>query len=200
MKRKTYIFGALLTLLVLTACQGGKTTAGTLLHRYILIPKGEEGDKTVAMLAYSLHNGSFSQPCGNPMACKSILGYSANNLNRELFKSMQGVIVCSKYNKVHSWWYNLMGFWLGVIHWRGSRLGNWGFKAKRLFHIRAWWAQQLRSTVIHLIQLSKYVYWGSPSSLATCFFSRLSLNRQNNLESVPKETTSKVFHTGGRAG
>ena len=102
MKRKTYIFGALLTLLVLTACQGGKTTAGTLLHRYILIPKGEEGDKTVAMLAYSLHNGSFSQPCGNPMACKSILGYSANNLNRELFKSMQGLIVCSKYNKVHS--------------------------------------------------------------------------------------------------
>lgn len=152
MKRKTYIFGALLTLLVLTACQGGKTTAGeaeegdtlkmkyaklltivkhgesedasgngegadyqydeaivanpwkagTLLHRYIQIPKGEEGDKTVAMLAYSLHNGSFSQPCGNPMACKSILGYSANNLNRELFKSMQGVIVCSKYNKVHS--------------------------------------------------------------------------------------------------
>ena len=76
--------------------------AGTMLHRYILIPKGEEGDKTVAMLAYSLHNGSFSQPCGNPMACKSILGYSANNLNRELFKSMQGVIVCSKYNKVHS--------------------------------------------------------------------------------------------------
>ena len=51
--------------------------AQTLLHRYILIPKGEEGDKTVAMLAYSLHNGSFSQPCGNPMACKSILGYSA---------------------------------------------------------------------------------------------------------------------------
>ena len=25
--------------------------AGTMLHRYILIPKGEEGDKTVAMLA-----------------------------------------------------------------------------------------------------------------------------------------------------
>ena len=25
--------------------------AGTLLHRYILIPKGKEGDKTVAMLA-----------------------------------------------------------------------------------------------------------------------------------------------------
>ena len=103
MNRKIYIFGALLALLVLTACQGGKTTAGeaeegdtlkmeyaklltivkhgekgtasldkdaesteyqyaevnvenpwkagTLLHRYILIPKGEEGDKTVAMLA-----------------------------------------------------------------------------------------------------------------------------------------------------
>ena len=103
MNRKKYIFGALLALLVLTACQGGKTTAGeaeegdtlkmeyaklltivkhgekgtasldedaesaeyqyaevnvenpwktgTLLHRYILIPKGEEGDKTVAMLA-----------------------------------------------------------------------------------------------------------------------------------------------------
>ena len=77
-----------------------------------------------AMLAYSLHNGSFSQSCGNPMACKSTLGYSANNLNRELFKSMQGVIVCSKYNKVHSWWYNLIGFWLGVIQWRGRRFGN----------------------------------------------------------------------------
>ena len=103
MNRKIYIFGALLTLLVLTACQGGKTTAGeaeggdtlkmkyaklltivkhgekgdasldkdaedadyqyaevnvvnpwkagTLLHRYILIPKGKEGDETVAMLA-----------------------------------------------------------------------------------------------------------------------------------------------------
>ena len=103
MNRKIYIFGALLALLVLTACQGGKTTAGeaeegdtlkmkyaklltivkygekgtassdkdaedaeyqyaevnvanpwkagTLLHRYILIPKGEEGDKTVTRLA-----------------------------------------------------------------------------------------------------------------------------------------------------
>ena len=103
MNRKKYIYGALLTLLVLTACQGGKTTAGeaeegdtlkmeyaklltivkhgekgdasldkdaedadyqyaevnvanpwkagTLLHRYILIPKGKEGDETVARLA-----------------------------------------------------------------------------------------------------------------------------------------------------
>lgn len=103
MNRKKYIYGALLALLVQTACQGGKTTAGeaeegdtlkmeyaklltivkhgekgtasldedaesaeyqyaevnvanpwkagTLLHRYILIPKGEVGDKTVAMLA-----------------------------------------------------------------------------------------------------------------------------------------------------
>ena len=103
MNRKKYIYGVLLALLVLTACQGGKTMAGeaeegdtlkmeyaklltivkhgekgtasldedaesaeyqyaevnvanpwkagTLLHRYILIPKGEEGDKTVAMLA-----------------------------------------------------------------------------------------------------------------------------------------------------
>lgn len=103
MNRNIYIFGALLALLVLTACQGGKTTAGeaeegdtlkmkyaklltivkygekgtasldkdaedaeyqyaevnvanpwkagTLLHRYILIPKGKEGDKTVTRLA-----------------------------------------------------------------------------------------------------------------------------------------------------
>ena len=107
MNRKKYIFGALLTLLVLTACQGGKTTAGeaeegdtlkmkyaklltivkhgegedapgtaeeadyqyaeaivanpwkagTLLHRYILIPKGEEGDKTVARLALQRTSG-----------------------------------------------------------------------------------------------------------------------------------------------
>ena len=109
MNRKIYIFGALLTLLVLTACQGGKTTAGeaeegdtlkmeyaklltivkhgekgtasldedaesaeyqyaevnvanpwkagTLLHRYILIPKGEEGDKTVARLALQRTSG-----------------------------------------------------------------------------------------------------------------------------------------------
>ena len=110
MNRKIYIFGALLALLVLTACQGGKTTAGeaeegdtlkmkyaklltivkygekgtassdkdaedaeyqyaevnvanpwkagTLLHRYILIPKGEEGDKTVAMLARRRSTGA----------------------------------------------------------------------------------------------------------------------------------------------
>ena len=109
MKRKTYIFGALLALLVLTACQGGKTTAGeaeegdtlkmeyaklltivkhgekgtasldedaesaeyqyaevnvanpwkagTLLHRYILIPKGKEGDETVARLALQRTSG-----------------------------------------------------------------------------------------------------------------------------------------------
>ena len=109
MNRKIYIFGALLTLLVLTACQGGKTTAGeaeegdtlkmeyaklltivkhgekgtasldkdaedaeyqyaevnvanpwkagTLLHRYILIPKGEEGDETVARLALQRTSG-----------------------------------------------------------------------------------------------------------------------------------------------
>ena len=110
MNRNIYIFGALLALLVLTACQGGKTTAGeaeegdtlkmkyaklltivkygekgtasldkdaedaeyqyaevnvanpwkagTLLHRYILIPKGEEGDKTVAMLAKRRSTGA----------------------------------------------------------------------------------------------------------------------------------------------
>ena len=109
MNRKKYIYGALLALLVLTACQGGKTTAGeaeegdtlkmeyaklltivkhgekgtasldedaesaeyqyaevnvanpwkvgTLLHRYILIPKGEEGDKTVARLALQRTSG-----------------------------------------------------------------------------------------------------------------------------------------------
>ena len=109
MNRKIYIFGALLTLLVLTACQGGKTTAGeaeegdtlkmkyaklltivkygekgtassdkdaedaeyqyaevnvanpwkagTLLHRYILISKGEEGDKTVTRLALQRTSG-----------------------------------------------------------------------------------------------------------------------------------------------
>ena len=109
MNRKIYIFGALLTLLVLTACQGGKTTvgeaeggdtlkmkyaklltivkhgekgtvslnkdaedvdyqyaevnianpwkAGALLHRYILIPKGKEGDETVARLALQRTSG-----------------------------------------------------------------------------------------------------------------------------------------------
>ena len=109
MNRKIYIFGALLTLLVLTACQRGKTTAGeaeegdtlkmeyaklltivkhgekgtasldedaesaeyqyaevnvanpwkvgTLLHRYILIPKGKEGDETVARLALQRTSG-----------------------------------------------------------------------------------------------------------------------------------------------
>nr|MBW0049365.1 ABC transporter substrate-binding protein [Segatella copri] len=109
MNRKIYIFGALLALLVLTACQGGKTTAGeaeegdtlkmkyaklltivkhgekgtvsldkdaegteyqyaevnvanpwkagTLLHRYILIPKGEEGDETVTRLALQRTSG-----------------------------------------------------------------------------------------------------------------------------------------------
>ena len=109
MNRKIYIFGALLALLVLTACQGGKTTAGeaeegdtlkmkyaklltivkygekgtasldkdaedaeyqyaevnvanpwkagTLLHRYILIPKGKEGDKTVTRLALQRTSG-----------------------------------------------------------------------------------------------------------------------------------------------
>lgn len=109
MNRKIYIFGALLALLVLTACLGGKTTAGeaeegdtlkmkyaklltivkhgekgtaslnndaedadyqyaevnvanpwkagTLLHRYILIPKGKEGDETVARLALQRTSG-----------------------------------------------------------------------------------------------------------------------------------------------
>ena len=120
MNRKKYIYGVLLALLVLTACQGGKTTAGeaeegdtlkmeyaklltivkhgegaadkegasetsdekasetigdnagyqyvevnianpwkagTLLHRYILIPKGEEGDKTVTRLALQRTSG-----------------------------------------------------------------------------------------------------------------------------------------------
>jgi iron complex transport system substrate-binding protein len=109
MNRKIYIFGALLALLVLNACLGGKTTAGeaeegdtlkmkyaklltivkygekgtassdkdaedaeyqyaevnvanpwkagTLLHRYILIPKGEEGDKTVTRLALQRTSG-----------------------------------------------------------------------------------------------------------------------------------------------
>lgn len=109
MNRKIYIFGALLALLVQTACQGGKTTAGeaeegdtlkmkyaklltivkhgekgtaslnndaedaeyqyaevnvanpwkagTMLHRYILIPKGKEGDEMVARLALQRTSG-----------------------------------------------------------------------------------------------------------------------------------------------
>lgn len=109
MNRKIYIFGSLLALLVLTACQGGKMTAGeaeegdtlkmkyaklltivkhgekgtasldedaesaeyqyaevnvanpwkagTLLHRYILIPKGKEGDETVTRLALQRTSG-----------------------------------------------------------------------------------------------------------------------------------------------
>ena len=109
MNRKKYIYGALLALLVQTACQGGKTTAGeaeegdtlkmkyaklltivkhgekgtasldedaesaeyqyaevnvanpwkagTLLHRYILIPKGKEGDETVTRLALQRTSG-----------------------------------------------------------------------------------------------------------------------------------------------
>ena len=48
------------------------------------------------------HNASSFHPAGKPIACKSILGYSVNNSNRELFKSMQGVMNCSKYNKVHN--------------------------------------------------------------------------------------------------
>ena len=59
-------------------------------------------DKLYPNTAYYLHKGSFSHPCGNPMACKSTLEYFAKSLSRELFKSMQGLIVCSKYNKVHS--------------------------------------------------------------------------------------------------
>ena len=109
LNRKKYIYGALLALLVLTACQGGKTTAGeaeegdtlkmkyaklltivkhgekgtasldkdaesaeyqyaevnvanpwkagALLHRYILIPKGKEGDETVTRLALQRTSG-----------------------------------------------------------------------------------------------------------------------------------------------
>lgn len=36
--------------------------AGTMLHRYILIPKGEEGDKTVAMLAKRRSTGRDALP------------------------------------------------------------------------------------------------------------------------------------------
>ena len=53
MNRKIYIFGALLALLVLTACQGGKTTAGeaeggdTLKMKYAklltIVKHGEKG-------------------------------------------------------------------------------------------------------------------------------------------------------------
>ena len=55
-----------------------------------------QGTGTLTLFVSST-NVSSCQPLRKPMACKSILGYSANNLSRELFKSMQGVMDCSKF-------------------------------------------------------------------------------------------------------
>ena len=48
MNRKIYIFGALLTLLVLTACQGGKTTAVEELEEEFLASEDEAGSMSLA--------------------------------------------------------------------------------------------------------------------------------------------------------
>lgn len=66
--------------------------------------------------------------------------------------------------------------------------------------MRAWCAMQLRNTDRLFIQLSRYKCWGNLSSFAICFFRLLSARLQYNLESVPKDDTSRVFHAGGYGG
>src|SRR3712207_2524394 len=78
--------------------------------------------------------------------------------------------------------------------------GICGFNGNFRFQIREWCAMQFRKTAIHLIQLSKYKCCGRLNSRAITFFTCLSPKFSNNLESVPKDTISKVFHTGGNWG
>ena len=66
MNRKKYIFGALLALLVLTACQGGKTTAGeaeggdTLKMKYAkLITIVKHGEKGTASLDKNAEDADY---------------------------------------------------------------------------------------------------------------------------------------------
>lgn len=86
------------------------------------------------------------------------------------------------------------------IHIPLSFSGICGFSGNFRFQIREWCAMQFRKTAIHLIQLSKYKCCGRLNSRAITFFTCLSPKFSNNLESVPKDTTSKVFHTGGNWG
>ena len=150
---------------------------------------------------YVLHNGSFFHSCGNPIERVLIFSLLSMRNKRRLEKSPFAAIDCSIYAWQHNWWYNLLGRKLPTTtHEEGKYSGIIGIVGKRLFQIRAWWAQAFRNTAMHFIQFSRYRYCGSLNSFATFFFTELSLKLQNNLDSVPKETTSNVFHAGGNDG
>ena len=108
---------------------------------------------------YIFHNGSFFHSCGNPMERVLMFSFFSIRTKRRLEKLPFAAIDCSKYARQHNWWYNLLGRKLPITtHEEGKYSGIIGIVGKRLFQIRAWWAQAFLNTAIHFIQFSLQSY------------------------------------------
>ena len=155
-------------------------------------------DTVLDISSYFDHKGSDIQFLGNPIASVSTLGYMASNALRPFLNSTPTPIELRRYWRQHNCGYSFEGEPVPPeIQALGSFDGNWGLIEKTLFQVLAWCAQQLRRTAIDVIQLSRKICWGSPRARATFFFTALSEKLLYILDNVPKEATSRLFHTGG---
>lgn len=113
--------------------------------------------------AYCFHKGSFSQPCGNPMAFVSTSGYSDSKSLKLAHNSFCESMAFSQYSKQQRTEYSrLATSGLFVIYACFNVIGSWGIIGITRFHTRPWWAQQLRSALMDFIQLSRISCWGTP--------------------------------------
>jgi hypothetical protein len=83
----------------------------------------------------------------------------------------------TQYSKQHSSEYNRLGSTADTFTQSALIFlvgGNCGFMGYFLFHVLAWWAQQLRSAANAAIQLSRTSWLGTLKLLATVFFIEVS--------------------------
>lgn len=158
------------------------------------------GHMLLGGMPYS-QSGSFSQSAGNPIAATSTLGWDCSKDFNCCLKSLPGWVAFCKYARQQSWAYNrLLATPTGFIQSPLRDCGNCGCIGYVLFHVLEWWAKLLRRVTALLHQLSSSLCWGRLNSRAILFFIPLSDRLQKIRDNVPKETTSKVFQTGGIIG
>ena len=123
-----------------------------------------------------LHNGSFCQFIGKPMAVTSTEGYVARRLFNLVLNASPLPIESSQYATQQVMAYSLLpSMPVAFIQAPLMVAPIWGALARRRFHIREWWAQQLRRTVRLRIQLYKTSCWGRLNWRAIRFLVLMSL-------------------------
>ena len=122
-------------------------------------------------LFFYCHNGSLSQPWGNPIATTSISGKFTRSASIFAFISFWGDILSKKYLMMQRLKYIRSASVGREIHLPVIRFGIIGLIVFCLFHTRAWWQQEFRVKATIVSHDSKGATW-RPNFWAIRFFIR----------------------------